>query len=73
MYFRDERNRAAARAVFEQNGFAVKTAETYENASKYWLLASRSTLIDHVAEELQRVVQFSASYGGRYDRCDPQL
>jgi hypothetical protein len=73
MYFRDERSRAAARSVFEQNGFAVKTAETYEKSTKYWLLAARSTLIDQVAEELQRVVQFGTSYGGRYDRCDPQL
>jgi hypothetical protein len=73
VYFRDERNRTLAKSVFEGNGFEVKTAETYDKQTKYWLLAARSTLIDHVTEELQRVFQFTASYGGRYDRCNPQL
>jgi hypothetical protein len=73
MYFRDERNRALAKSVFEGNGFEVKTAETYDKQTKYWLLATRSTLIDRITEELQRVFQVTASYGGRYDRCNPQL
>ena len=65
MYFRDERNRAAAKSIFESNGFEVATAETYDKDTKYWLLAARSTLIDRVSEELQRVLDFTASYGGR--------
>lgn len=73
MYFRDERNRAAAKSIFESNGFEVATAETYDKDTKYWLLAARSTLIDRVSEELQRVLDFTASYGGRYDRFDPKL
>jgi len=73
IYFRDERNRAAAQDVFATNGFDLKTTETYEKQTRFWLLAVRSTLIERVPEELQRVVAFAESYGGRYQRCDPQL
>lgn len=73
MYFRDERNRLAAKEVFTNNGFEVSTAETYEKESRYWLLAVRSTLIDRVSDELRRVLQFAQSFGGRYDVCNPRL
>lgn len=73
MYFRDERNRSAAAEVFTKNGFVVKSAETYENETKYWLLANRSTLIDRVDEEFHRVQQFATSFGARYHSCAPQL
>ncbi len=73
MYFNDPRNRAAAIEVFTKNGFAATTAETYEKRTKYWLLAVRATMIERVQQELQRVHEFTNAYGGRYDRCNPQL
>jgi hypothetical protein len=71
MYFKDERNRAAAAEIFVKNGFDTKTAETYENGTKFWLMATRSALVDRVPDELLRVADFSKSYGGRYDRWTP--
>lgn len=73
MWFYDERNRTGALGVFAKNGFEAKTAETYDKRTKYWLLASRSTMIDRIQEELKRVHDFATSYGGRYDQCSPQL
>lgn len=73
MYFMDERNRMAAADVFSTNGFTTTTAETYDNGTRYWLMATRSTVVDRVPEELQRVVGFAESYGGRYDRWNPLL
>jgi hypothetical protein len=73
MYFMDERNRAAAAEVFLKNGFETKTAETYERETRFWLMATRSALVDRVPDELLRVAEFSKSYGGRYDRWNPLL
>jgi hypothetical protein len=73
MYFRDERNRVAAGDVFTKNGFSVTTTETFEKATRYWLLAARTAMIDRVPEELQRVHSFTASYGGHFVSCNPRI
>lgn len=73
MFFNDERNRDAAREICEKNSFEVSAAQTYEGRPKYWLLATRTALIERVSEELQRVEQFAARYGGQYARCNPRL
>jgi hypothetical protein len=73
MFFYDPRNRDAARGVFAENGFTVTTAETYDGRAKYWLLASRTCLVDKVLGELGRVYEFSKHYGGRYNSCNPKL
>jgi hypothetical protein len=73
MYFRDERNRTVAAEAFVKNGFDVRTAETYESETRFWLLATRSTLIDRAPQEFRSVSSFCTRYGGRYDRCEPQL
>lgn len=73
MYFMDERNRAAAADVFLKNGFDATAAETYEKGTRYWLMATRSAMVDRVPDELLRVAEFSKSYGGRYDRWNPVL
>lgn len=73
MYFMDERNRGAAAEVFSTNGFQTTTADTYENGTRYWLMATRSTMVDRVPDELLRVAEFAKSYGGRYDRWNPLI
>lgn len=66
VWFSDNRNRQAARAVLIQNGFETSDTETYEHGTKYWLLAWRSTVFDNVKTEIGRVGGFVRSYGGRY-------
>jgi hypothetical protein len=73
MFFYDERNRDAARSIFEDNGFSVSTAETYDGRAKYWQLASRTCMVDKVLEEVGRVYGFVKQYGGRYNSCNPKL
>jgi hypothetical protein len=73
MFFNDARNRDAAAAVLQKNGFGVATTETHDLRSKYWLLARRSVLIDRVPDEIQTVVKLAESYGGTYDDCAPEL
>ena len=73
MWFYDERNRAAAAQVFQNNGFKTSFTETHDKRAKFWLLASRSAMIERLPEELKRVCGFAESYGGHYDQCNPQL
>jgi hypothetical protein len=73
MFFYDERNRQAAERVFLANGFDVRSTETYEKRTKFWLLAVRAAMIDRVPEECGKVIEFSRSYSGRYVRCASQL
>jgi hypothetical protein len=72
-FYMDERNRAAAANVLIENGFTISAAETYENATRFWLLATRSTLVERAPEEWKLVVDLTRRYGGRYDHCNPQL
>ena len=73
MYFYDERNRQAAAGVFLANGFQVRSTETHEKRARFWLLATRSGLIERVPEDCNKVIAFAGSFSGRYIRCTPQL
>ncbi|MGC1381658.1 MAG: hypothetical protein WA814_11630 [Candidatus Baltobacteraceae bacterium] len=66
IWFSDDRNRQAAKAIFVQNGFDASEAETYEEGTKYWLLAWRSAVFSNVRTEIGKVAGFAQSYGGRY-------
>ncbi|MGA2760474.1 MAG: hypothetical protein ABSF08_09175, partial [Candidatus Cybelea sp.] len=66
IWFSDDRNRQAARAVLVRNGFEASEAETYGKGTKYWLLAWRSAVFDNVKTEIDNVAGFTRSYGGRY-------
>lgn len=73
MCFNDVRNRAAVEEILEKNNFTVSAAETYEKGTTYWLLAKRSAVIDRAPDEVRTVSRFVTSYGGRYERCAPEL
>jgi hypothetical protein len=66
IWFSDDRNRQAAKAVLVRNGFEASEAETYGKGTKYWLLAWRSAVFDNVKTEIGKVAGFTGSYGGRY-------
>jgi hypothetical protein len=66
IWFSDDRNRQAAKAILERNGFEASEAETYGKGAKYWLLAWRSAVFDNVKAEIGKVASFTQSYGGRY-------
>jgi hypothetical protein len=66
IWFSDDRNRQAAKAILVQNGFDSSETETYEKGTKYWILASRSAVLDSVETEIGKVARFVRSYGGRY-------
>lgn len=66
IWFSDDRNRQAAKAILMQNGFEASETETYEKGTRYWLLAWRPTVFDNVRAEIGKVGGFVKSYGGRY-------
>lgn len=66
MWFSDDRNRQAAKAILVQNGFETNETETHEKGTRYWLLAWRSAVFDNVKLEIAKVAGFVQSYGGRY-------
>ncbi len=66
LWFSDDRNRQAAKAVLVRNGFDASEAETYGKGTKYWLLAWRSAVFENVKTEIGKVAGFTRSYGGRY-------
>ena len=66
MWFSDDRNRQAAKAILAQNGFETSETETYEKGTRYWLLVWRSAVFDNVKAEIGKVVGFVESFGGRY-------
>ena len=68
VWFFDDRNREAAKAVLLKNAFEISEAETYEKRTKYWLLAWRPAVLDNVKTEIGKVAGFVQSYGGRYSR-----
>lgn len=73
MCFNDTRYRAAASDIFVKNNFTVSTAETYEKSTKYWLLAKRTSLIDHSINEIQAVCDVAQRHNGTYESCNPVL
>lgn len=73
IFFNDERYRRAASQVFEKNNFTTAKTETYDKLTRYWLLAKRSTMIDHVVGEVQAVVRLVKEWNGNYESCDPEV
>lgn len=60
MWFSDDRNRQAAKAILLQNGFEASETETHEK-ERYWLLVWRSAVFDNVRAEIGKVVGFVQS------------
>jgi hypothetical protein len=71
--FNDERYRTAASEIFKKNSFETSTTETYDKHTHYWLLAKRSTMIDHVVNEVQAVARLVQEWNGHYESCTPEV